>query len=717
MRRNESSCTPGVSLATVARAHAAPWIIAASALLLFLGATNPVLAAAPAADADTEQQDDAEKKDKPDTKADCLDCHDDPELTDDAGKKSMTLTTADYNKSSHRKLDCAECHENALNIKHPRKRTQIGPVDPKTCDECHEDAFSEITGGGHGKHSGTDKAIRDCDACHGPTHSPKAKISEPGSPMSVAKQIKTCGDCHKKSQEGYNKSEHARALLKAGLEEGAPTCSSCHGSHEMHKKTDKDGSISYAGTPKTCGTCHKGILNEWVDSAHGTLWKEGKKSKEGKQGPVCATCHQSHAIGRADKAVIGNQVAGQCGDCHKELYETFRDSFHGKATSLKNTQAAVCADCHTPHHNLPASDPRSSINKKNLAKTCGACHDNVNASFLTFDPHAKPNDPNRNIYLYWVWFAMTGLLLGVFGFFGLHDILWLQRAIVGKLRGEFKFGHGGQGQYVRRFSSMQMGVHVAVVVSFLTLAATGLPLKFAAATWAPTLMAILGGAEFAGVLHRLAALITFCYFAWHLSMLAHGLIVKKERGYFWGPRSMTPQPRDIADIWRMLKYFLYLGPRPKFDRFTYWEKFDYLAVFWGVAIIGLSGLVLWLPTLATSVLPGWALNAAYVMHSDEALLATGFIFFFHFFHTHLRPEAFPMDPVIFTGRMPLERFKDERPLEYERLVASGELDQYLVPPPTASDLRRAYIFGFAAVAIGIALAVMIFWALLSGLLH
>jgi hypothetical protein len=198
-------------------------------------------------------------------------------------------------------------------------------------------------------------------------------------------------------------------------------------------------------------------------------------------------------------------------------------------------------------------------------------------------------------------------------------------------------------------------------------------------------------------------------------MLVHGWFFKKERGYFWGPRSMTPQPRDIVDLWHMVKYFLYLGPRPKFDRFTYWEKFDYLAVFWGVAIIGISGLVLWFPVAATNVLPGWALNAAYLVHSDEALLATGFIFLFHFFHTHLRPEAFPMDTVIFTGRMPLELFKEERALEYERLVAQGKLDEYLVPAPTAAELRRAYIFGFIALTIGIVLAVFIFWALLGSL--
>jgi len=136
-----------------------------------------------------------------------------------------------------------------------------------------------------------------------------------------------------------------------------------------------------------------------------------------------------------------------------------------------------------------------------------------------------------------------------------------------------------------------------------------------------------------------------------------------------------------------------------------------------VAIIGCSGLVLWFPTLFTAILPGWALNAAYVVHSDEALLATGFIFLFHFFHTHLRPEAFPLDPVIFVGCMPLERFKDERPMEYERLVATGQLEAHLVPAPSRGAMLRAYTFGFTAVTIGVLLACFIFAALFSGAMH
>ena len=92
---------------------------------------------------------------------------------------------------------------------------------------------------------------------------------------------------------------------------------------------------------------------------------------------------------------------------------------------------------------------------------------------------------------------------------------------------------------------------------------------------------------------------------------------------------------------------------------------------------------------------------------------SGFIFVFHFFHTHLRPESFPMDIVVFTGKMSLERFKAERPLEYQRLVDNNELDDYLVEPPTAAERRNAYIWGSISLFIGLALAAGIITALLT----
>ena len=637
----------------------------------------------------------------------CLSCHDDPEMKDDDGK-SLAVSELHFGRSAHRKLECADCHEAALEIRHPRN--PLGPVKPQVCQDCHEDEFKAIAGSIHGRRANGDRAIKDCTACHGSLHT-VLKGGDPESPLSPVNQIKTCGGCHEDMMANYETSEHARALLKAGLVGSSPSCSSCHGKHDIHAKDDPAATTHHTNISATCGSCHSGVLKDFNDSAHGTALAAGR------EGPVCSTCHEPHTVSDPGAASTRHVVSDSCGNCHEDYSTSFRGSFHGKATTLENKAAAACADCHTPHRNLAASDPRSSVHPDNLAATCGACHENVNASFLTFDPHSNPSDPTRNAYVYWLWLGMTSLLVGVFGFFGLHGLLWMQRALVGKLRGEFSFSHGGPGPYIRRFSSMQMGVHIAIVTSFLLLAATGLPLKFAEAPWAPGLMTLLGGAESAGYLHRLAGIVTFGYFAWHLGMIVHGLIVKKEKGYFWGPRSMVPQPRDVVDFIGMMKYFFYLGPRPKFDRFTYWEKFDYLAVFWGVAIIGLSGLILWFPTAFTLVLPGWALNAAYIVHSDEALLATGFIFLFHFFHTHLRPEAFPLDPVIFTGSMPLDRFKDERPMEYERLVAQGKLDDYIVPPPTAAEMRRAYIFGFTAVTIGVILAFFIFWGLLTHGFH
>lgn len=696
-----------LALAQVAVAAAKRTLFAALAACALVGTlAGPALAQGTPAEAAKPVAKEAADAAKPSTKQKCDACHDDNTLKADDGK-SVAVMADDYGRSAHRKLDCAECHEAALSIKHPKN--PLGAVKPQSCQGCHEDEFKAIAGSAHGRRSQGERAIKDCTGCHGSLHTVH-RSGDPNSPLSPINQIKTCGTCHEDILADYEKSEHARALLKSGLVKGAPSCSSCHGKHEVHKKDEAASTTHHTNIGKTCGSCHETIQKKFDESAHGALLRAGK------DGPTCASCHTPHAIKRPDTAQVRHQVADRCGNCHDKVVGSFNDSFHGKATALNHAKAAACADCHTPHANLPKSNPKSSIHPDNLAATCGACHKNVNASFLTFDPHANPSDKTRNVYLYWIWLGMTGLLLGVFGFFGLHGLLWMQRALVGKLRGEFPVHlHGGP--HVRRFNGMQIAMHVTIVLSFLLLAATGLPLKFAHAPWAPQLVSVLGGPIVAGWLHRFAGAVTFGYFAWHLLMLAHGLLVKKEKGYLWGPRSMVPQPQDITDLFKMLRYFVYLGPRPKFDHFTYWEKFDYLAVFWGVAIIGISGLVLWFPAAFATFLPGWALNAAYVVHSDEALLATGFIFLFHFFHTHLRPEAFPMDTVIFTGRMPLEVFKTERPLEYARLIAEGRLEERMAQAPTALELRIAHIFGFVAVALGVVLAGFIFWGLLAGGFH
>lgn len=162
---------------------------------------------------------------------------------------------------------------------------------------------------------------------------------------------------------------------------------------------------------------------------------------------------------------------------------------------------------------------------------------------------------------------------------------------------------------------------------------------------------------------------------------------------------------------------LWQGAKAQFDRWTYWEKFDYFAVFWGVAIIGLSGLVMWFPEFFTRFLPGWAINVALILHSDEALLAAGFIFSIHFFNTHFRIEKFPMDTVIFSGRVSKAEMLHERRRWYDRLVAGGKLDDFRVRDEWLRWKNIAKSFGYLFFGLGLVLLGLIIYAMVSRLVH
>jgi cytochrome b subunit of formate dehydrogenase len=265
-----------------------------------------------------------------------------------------------------------------------------------------------------------------------------------------------------------------------------------------------------------------------------------------------------------------------------------------------------------------------------------------------------------------------------------------------------------------RFTRLQRTLHACMIVSFISLATTGLTLKFSYTTWAGMVSRFLGGFQVAGFIHRTAALLMFGVFVTHIYSL---LQLKKREHKSWralllGPDTMLPTRQDFRQFAATMKWFIGMGPRPQYGRWTYWEKFDYFAVFWGIAVIGSTGLTLWFPIFFTRFLPGSFINIATVIHSDEALLATGFIFTVHFFNTHLRPEKFPMDTVIFTGHMPLAELKRDKPLEYEALVASGRLDSQMEEPQPEIVVRTIRIFAWIALTIGFSIVVWIIYAML-----
>jgi cytochrome b subunit of formate dehydrogenase len=267
--------------------------------------------------------------------------------------------------------------------------------------------------------------------------------------------------------------------------------------------------------------------------------------------------------------------------------------------------------------------------------------------------------------------------------------------------------------FVRRFEPVDRLLHVLLMASFLGLSLTGLPLLFAKAGWADRLSQLFGGYGVTGLLHRGFGVLMIATFSTHLTRILKRLYIDKDLGMLWGPDSLVPQPRDLVQMLEHFRYFVGLGPRPRFDRFTYWEKFDYWAVFWGMGIIGTSGLMLWMPKLFAMIVPGWVFNVAFVVHGEEALLAMVFIFTVHFFNGHIRPEKFPMDTVIFTGQLPLDELRHERPAEYERLAAAGRLERLREPKASAKLLRRARLLGCVAVTLGLVMVALTVYALLS----
>ena len=258
---------------------------------------------------------------------------------------------------------------------------------------------------------------------------------------------------------------------------------------------------------------------------------------------------------------------------------------------------------------------------------------------------------------------------------------------------------------VRRFTLWQRLTHAVLALSVFGLVFTGMPLRYSTSFWADPLISVWGGPWLAGRFHRAFALGFFGAAAMHLGAIAVG-IVRRRIGSPFHADSIVPRVDDARHLLAYLKFVRDRGPRPQFGKFTYWEKFDYMAEFWGLLVIGLSGLIMWFPEKALAVLPGWAVNAALIFHSYEAFLAAAFLFAIHFFNTHLRPEAFPVDLVMVTGTVTLDEVRHERPGWYERLMANDELERVTVPVARPAPLALR-IGGIVLLALGVLMMLLV----------
>lgn len=651
---------------------------------------------------------------------DCLRCHGQADLKVTRGGRAVSLfvNADELAKSRHSRTACVQCHTGGTPSDLRSCRTVADRVD---CSICHADQVSQYRESTHGKllAQGSPDAPS-CRDCHQP-HATSSK-NDSRSPTFARNVPALCGACHRAGKkaavrytgkqdhvvEHYIESIHGKGLLESGLTVTAD-CTDCHTAHHVLPGNDPRSSVHSNNIARTCGQCHNGIYEMFTSSIHSP-----SVSRAGKPLPVCSECHSAHTIQRTDRSNFRLHIMDQCGRCHQAITESYFETFHGKVSKLGYLGTAKCYDCHGAHDILPVTNPRSRLSRSNIVQTCAKCHPGSHRQFAGYLTHATHHDPERYPFLFYAFWGMTSLLVGTLLISGIHTALWLPKSLQYRRQVRNGIPAAAGEPYVRRFEPFQRNLHLMVVGSFLGLALTGMILKFSYAGWAKVLARLLGGFEAAGLIHRFCAIVTFTYFGLHLFDLWRR---RKRSGLSWrkfvlGPESMMLSRNDWREFVASLKWFLGKGPRPEYGRWTYWERFDYFAVFWGVAIIGCTGLLLWFPAFFTRFMPGWMVNVATTIHSDEALLAICFIFSVHFFNTHFRPEKFPIDTVIFTGGTPLEEFRRDRPREYQELVESGGLEKRLMPAPLPLVDRMWRRFGYAALSIGLGLIGLILYAML-----
>lgn len=362
---------------------------------------------------------------------DCIACHAKATEKTAAGKPAK-VTLEDLAGSVHKRVkgSCVACHEDVA----PGK-DKHGAVKPANCASCHEDEAKQYAATLHGKAKAGGKGLAaSCADCHG-SHDIR-KSEDPKSKTGHANIDATCSACHgsdamvKKGNlpggnigKQYADSIHAKAIHEKKLDK-APTCSDCHGAHDMRAKADPESPIHKAKIVETCGTCHAKAKKAYLKSTHGKL-----KSHNVQSAPGCTDCHGAHGVKDHDLPKWQVDVIKECGTCHLDYIKSYRDTYHGQVTELGFARMATCSSCHGFHEILPKDNPDSKVSDRNRLATCQACHPKANANFVKFEPHANKHSLESGPALYYTTKFMQFLLAGVFTFFGLHTILWLYRSL------------------------------------------------------------------------------------------------------------------------------------------------------------------------------------------------------------------------------------------------------------------------------------------------
>lgn len=611
--------------------------------------------------------------------SECMSCHSMEGFQSPQGK-NLFVDAKQFEKSVHSFLNCTDCHNDAKKVPHTASLAQVN------CGSCHDEQQQKFTKSVHaGKiihhplDNGNGKKQFSCADCHRP-HAIVPR-SDPTSTTHHTHVPTLCGSCHQnlkfviessvaetsKPFFAYRESVHGKSVA-AGSEKAA-VCSDCHNAHDVLPPTNPKSTIFKTNTPETCKKCHESIYTEYSDSVHGKAVKHGVFSA-----PVCVDCHGIHSIrshidphSTVAAQVISRSTCGQCHGSEKLTAEfgvaenrvsSYFASYHGLESRVGSVETANCASCHGIHHILPSSDPRSSVNKANLARTCGQCHPGASDNFAKGKIHLLKGEVNplggriitavTQFYLWLIFLLVGGMVI--------HNAIdYFARA---RLRLREQLFHGRA--TIERIPLNARLQHGILLGTFFLLVITGFALKFPDAQWVH--MIFLGNAAVRGITHRVAAVVLIALAFFHLYFI---LFTKRGRGEL---KAWTPKLQDVRDMAQMISYNLGLThEHPRFDRFSYVEKAEYWALVWGTVIMITTGLALWAKTFVLHYIPKWGLDVFEVIHYYEAWLATLAIIVWHFYMVLMRPGSFSSSWMWLTGKITKEEMLEEHPLEWERM--------------------------------------------------